>query len=341
MKVLITGGTGFVGSHTVAALIKQGHSVRLLVRSEDRVEPALSPHGVNPSEVQVGDVTDRNAVTKALTGCEAVIHAANVFTFDPGRVETMNHVNQHGTELVLGEAVQAGLDPIVHVSSFVALLPSDGPITPDSEVGTPEPAYSNSKAVADLIARRLQADGHPVVIIYPGSVWGPDDPYLGESAQLVKNALQGKMRVLNGGNLPISDVRDVAAALVAVLEPGGGPRRYVVVGHNIDFRAAIARVGELAGRNLWSIPVPHGVAIGTGRLADWARNRFGIEPAISFEAPWLLANGDVAESSAAVHDLGIEFTPLDTTMLDTVVWLHRAGHITDRQAGTLATPRSP
>lgn len=188
MRVLVTGGTGFVGSHTVAALVEHGHRVRLLARSRNRVEPALTPHGVEVSDVVIGDVTDQSAVEQAMAGCEALIHAANVFSFDPRHVEAMSTINEHGTEIVLTEASKVGLDPIVHVSSLVALLPSDGPLTPDSEVGTPGPAYSKSKAAAEHVARSFQAGGAPVVITYPGSVWGPHDPYLGEKPMAIDRA---------------------------------------------------------------------------------------------------------------------------------------------------------
>lgn len=337
MRVLVTGGTGFVGSHTVAALVKQGHWVRLFARSCDRVEPALAPHGSAVSEVVVGDVTDQEAVIAAVTGCDAVIHAANVFSFDPAQNETMTTVNEQGTELVLTEASRIGLDPIVHVSSFVALLPSDGPLTADSEVGVPAPAYSKSKAAAERIARRFQADGAPVVITYPGSVWGPHDPYLGESGRLAQSALRGKLRLLNDGPMPISDVRDVAAAHAAILRAGLGPRRYIVVGHTPTFRALIARLGELAERNLWSIPVPATMALAAGRAADWARLTLGANPSLSYEGPWLVANGNEVDSAPAIDELGIDFTPLDTTLADTVEWLYETGHITSRQAGAFAS----
>jgi len=337
VRVLVTGGTGFVGSHTVAALVKQGHRVRLLARSPRRVDPALAPHGGAALEVVIGDVTDEGSVVAALAGCEAVIHAANVFSFDPRRVELMESVNERGTELVLAAASRIGLDPIVHVSSFVALLPADTPLTADSDVGSPVPAYSRSKASAERIARRFQADGVPVVITYPGSVWGPHDPYLGESGQMAQSALRGRSRLLNDGLLPISDVRDVATAHAALLHPGLGPRRYVVVGHNPHFRALIARLGELAGRNLWSIPVPAPLAFATGRVADWAKARFGANLGLSYEGPWLVANANEADSTPAINELGIEFTPLDKTLADTVKWLYESGHITRRQAGAFGS----
>ncbi len=336
MRVLVTGGTGFVGSHTVAALVKAGHWVRLLARSHDRVEPALAPHDVEASDVVIGDVTDRGAVEQAMAGCEALIHAANVFSFDPRQVETMSTVNERGTALVLAEASRVGLDPIVHVSTLAVFLPSDQPLTPDSEVGNPAPAYSKSKAVAERIARGFQADGAPVVITYPGAVWGPHDPYLGESNRLARNILRGKFRLVNEGTLPICDVRDVAAVHAAVLQPGRGPRRYVVAGHSPGFRALMTRLGELTGRNLWSIPVPASMALAAGGAANWARSRFGADLALSYEAPWVLAHSNKADSTATIHDLGIDFTPLNTTLTDTVKWLHETGHITSRQAGALA-----
>ncbi len=336
MRVLVTGGTGFVGSHTIAALVKQDDQVRLLVRSPNRVEPALGPHGSPACEVVVGDVTDREAVAAAVAGCDAVIHAANVFSFDPRQAHVMSAVNEQGTDIVLTEAARADLDPIVHVSSFVALLPSDGPLTAESEVGAPAPTYGKSKAVAERIARRLQADGLPVVITYPGSVWGPHDPYLGESDRQAQNALRGRVRLLNRGSLPISDVRDVAAIHAAVMRPGLGPRRYIAVEHNPNFRSTIARLGELAGRNLWSIPVPAPIALATGRVADWMRLRLGVDPNLSYEAPWLLANAAEVDSTGVINELGIDFTPLDTTLADTTRWLCEAGHITSRQAGTLS-----
>lgn len=337
MRVLVTGGTGFVGSHTVAALVKKGHRVRLLARSHERVDPALAPHGGVAPDVVIGDATDEAAVVAAVAGCEAVIHAANVFSFDPRLAATMNTVNEQGTELVLAEASRVGLNPIVHVSSYVALLPSEKPLTADSEVGLPAPPYSKSKAAAERVARRFQADGVPVVITYPGSTWGPHDPYLGESGRLVQSALRGWYRFLNDGLLPISDVRDIAAAHAALLQPGLGPRRYILVGHNPRFRALIARLGELAGRNLWSIPVPPRMALATGRAANWARAKLGVNLNLSYEGPWLVANANEADSRAARDELGIDFTPLDTTLTDTVKWLYQTGHITRRQAGALAS----
>ena len=220
MKVLVTGGTGFVGSHSVKAMLDAGHDVRLLVRSSGRVAPALEPLGVSGVDDVVGDATDAESVRRAMDGCNAVLHAAAVFSYDARDARAMQRVNTRATEVVLGASRDAGLDPIVHVSSYVALLPPVGVLDGDSPVGRPRGVYARSKAETEQMARELQGDGAPVVITYPGMVWGPHDPHLGESATLARSVLRGLVPMVPRGELPVVDVRDVAAAHAAVLNTG-------------------------------------------------------------------------------------------------------------------------
>src|SRR5687767_4304059 len=127
MRVLVTGGTGFVGAHTVAALLESGHDVKLLVRSPERVASSLTPLGVDRDlETVAGDVIEVGSVDRALEGCEAVIHGASVFSMDARKGEVMRRVNVAGAETVLSAAVRRALDPIVLISSELSLLPPDG-----------------------------------------------------------------------------------------------------------------------------------------------------------------------------------------------------------------------
>src|SRR5262245_51930379 len=104
MLVVVTGGTGYLGSHAVAALVEAGHRVRVMARSPDRVQGALGPLGIGDVETAIGDVTDPAAVERALEGCDAALHTASVFSFDARRAEEMREVNVRGTETVLGTA---------------------------------------------------------------------------------------------------------------------------------------------------------------------------------------------------------------------------------------------
>jgi dihydroflavonol-4-reductase len=158
LRVLVTGGTGYVGSHATAALADAGHRIRVLARAPERIPAALKPLGVDRVEAAIGDVTEPAAVERALEGCEAVLHAASVFSMNARNADAINAVNVRGTEMVLGTAHRLGLDPIVYVSSEVALLPRPrgGPhpgLAGAAATGTLLPV----KADAELVARRFQA----------------------------------------------------------------------------------------------------------------------------------------------------------------------------------------
>ena len=202
MRVLVTGGTGYVGSHTVGALAGQGHQVRLLVRARERIAPALDPLGVAEADAVVGDVTSAAAVERAMVGCDAVVHAASVFSFDPRRAAVMQRANPVGTETVLGAAQRHGLDPIVYVSTMGVFLPgTTAMLTAGAPVGAGIGPYTRSKIAAELVARGYQQAGSPVVITYPAVVQGPHDPHLGDSVRFVRDLLRGRLPVLARGRV--------------------------------------------------------------------------------------------------------------------------------------------
>jgi dihydroflavonol-4-reductase len=275
MLLLVTGGTGYVGSHSIAALVGAGHRVRVLARSPARVPAALAPLDVDDVETAIGDVTDPAAVERALEGCDAVLHAASVFSMDPRRADETRAVNVRGTELVLGSAHRLGLDPIVFVSSELALLPpADGAVlTADSPVGQPGWPYCRSKAESELVARRYQALGAPVVSVMPAPVWGPQDPHFGEGATLATNVLRNRYRIVMDGGMHIADVRDVAAVLSAVVEPGRGPRRYLVAGQYISLPDLIRTLAGLSGRRIRFVVFPRWFLAAFGRAADAVQRR--------------------------------------------------------------------
>ncbi len=157
MKILVTGGTGLVGACIVAGLLEDGHEVRLLVRRPEQVATSLSPYGVPTDRVEVvaGDVLDGEAVAAALDGCAAVVHAAAVFSLDSRRAQEVLATNERAAELVLGQACDAGLDPVVHISSTVALtrFGGSGPDLPLGDIPSP---YARSKLASEVVARRLQ-----------------------------------------------------------------------------------------------------------------------------------------------------------------------------------------
>lgn len=330
MKVLVTGGTGFVGSHSVAALVSRGHQVRLLVRSPDQVARSLSPLGVEVADVEsvTGDVTVPQSVEEAMAGCDAVLHAAAVFVLDPRAASRTRETNVRATETVLGTAVRMGLDPVVHVSSFVALLPPDPPgavLTPDSPVGQPAAAYCRSKADSERVARRHQDEGAPVVIVYPGGVVGPDDPYLGDSNRVIADFAKGGL-AMRGGSLTV-DVRDVAAVHAAVMEPGRGPRRYMITGHYMALPELVAMLHEIAGRRGRIVAMPAGAALAAGRMADMMQRIVPVRLPFNHEGIWISSQQAHGDDSKTVSELGVVPRDLRVTLQDTVRWLADQGHL--------------
>jgi len=338
LLVLVTGGTGYVGSHSVAALARSGHRIRVLARSPDRVSSALEPLGVGGVETAVGDVTDPAAVERALEGCEAVLHAASVFSMDPRRAAEMRSVNVRGTDVVLGAAHRLGLDPIAHVSSELALLPpAAGEIlTPDSAVKRPPWAYSRSKADSERVARKYQALGAPVVSVMPAGLWGPQDPHFGEGVALATNVLKRRFPIVPPGGMHIADVRDLAAVHAAVMEPGRGPRSYLVAGHYVSMPEIIRALADLSGRRIPFMTFPKWFLAAFGRVADGVQRRLKTRLPWSAEGIWVLNCNARCDDSKTRRDLGLEPRPLRETFADTVRWLVEVGRLTSREAGRLA-----
>jgi dihydroflavonol-4-reductase len=338
LLVLVTGGTGYLGSHSVAALAGAGHRIRVLARSAEKVPAALGPLGVSGVETAIGDVTEPAAVERALRGCDAVVHAASVFSLDARRAGEMAAVNVRGTQIVLGTAHLLGLDPIVHVSSEVALLPSASRevLTPDSPVQQPPWPYCRSKADSELVAREFQARGAPVVSVLPAGMWGPHDPHLGEGVTLAANVLRHRYPVVMAGGMHIADVRDVAAVLAAVMQPGRGPRSYLITGHYLTMPGIIGTLGDLTGRRIRFVTLPARFLAAFGRAADLVQRRLRTRLPWSAESIWIV-NCDARCDDSKTHDeLQLEPRPLRDTFADTVDWLAESGHITPRQAGRLA-----
>jgi dihydroflavonol-4-reductase len=330
MRVLITGGTGFVGSHTVAAVTRAGHDVRLLVRRPERAGAALAPLGIEVQDLVTGDVLDPQSVRAAVTGCDAMINAAAVYSLDPRQAGQALETNVRGTEIVLDAAVRAGLNPIIHVSSYAALLPSREVITPDSPIGAGGPAYPRSKAQSDLIARGYQSDGAPVVISYPGAVAGPHDPYFGDTAFTLAMILRDRVPFALPGGWPVADVRYVADAHAAMLEPGRGPRRYFLGGHYTTWRDLYAALRRLTGRRLPAVPTPGALARASGRAMDALQRLTPARVPFGYQGPWIITRCAGTDDTATRADLGIEPPPLEQTLADTVDWMVQAGHLPAR-----------
>jgi dihydroflavonol-4-reductase len=330
VRVLVTGATGFVGSHTVAALHRDGHHLRLLARTPERATAQFAKAGLDPARIEVvrGDITDAESVRDALKGCDAVVHAAAVVGIDGRKAAAARSTNELGTRNVLGSAVALGLDPVIYVSSISALFDPKGAIllTPQSPVAPATNAYAESKAAGERYARELQDAGHPVVCVYPGGVLGPDDPGLSEAMRGALIWRHLSMADIDSGYLLI-DVRDVAAIIAAALKPGLGAKRYLAGHHYLRWRELGRLVAEVTGRPVLLPPMPGSLLRTLGRLGDVVQHVIPFSFPLSYEAMDIATRMVPMDDRVTVEELGMTFHEPVDTLRDTYLWLYESGRL--------------
>jgi len=321
MFIAVTGGTGYLGAHTVKALLDAGHTVRLLVTPAEQNAPVLAAlRGLGTVETHVGDVREGTDIAALLEGTDAVIHGAGVVGTDERRTRLMWDVNAYATESVLTTAVDLGLDPIVSVSSYAALFPSPtGIITPETPTAPGRRSYAKTKGYADQVARRLQFAGHPVVVTYPSSVVGPafhTAVGVTESgwAPMVRARIAPSVR----GGMAMVDVRDVAAVHARLMRPGRGPHRYIVGGELLGFDEMVDALAVGLGRPIRRVRMTPGAMRALGRVSDAAGRFVPIADGLTYEAALLLTAATPVDDSATVGDLGIDWRDPRTAIADAV-----------------------
>lgn len=309
MQIAVTGGTGYLGAHTVRGLLEAGHRIRLLVApgcSGDEVIRHLAALG--EMTVLEGDIRDGATVADLIEGCDALIHAAGIVGTDRRREQLMWEINAHATEAVLHRAVQAGLDPVVSVSSYSSLFPPpNGVISSDTPPAPGRSPYAQTKAYADRVARRLQDAGAPVVVTYPSSVVGPaffTAAGVTERgwAPITKAGLAPRMT----GGMQMIDVRDVALVHERLMAPGRGPKRYVCGGVMVSFNEMIDVLEQGTGRRIRRIPVPGSLFRGIGWCSDLLAGILPLGDGISYEAAMLLTAATPTDDRSTLTDLGIQ-----------------------------------
>ena len=334
MRIMITGGTGFIGYHTARILMDAGHYVRLLVRSEEKMR-GLFPAGVD--DFVVGDVTDPDVVARALDGCDAVVHTAAMVSVDKKDAQLVHDTNVGGTKLVVGGAVARDFERIIHVSSVTALYDPDAAFLNEySPPGAATNAYGKSKVESEIYVRELQDGGAPIHITYPASVIGPDDPALTEPHQGLMTYLINAVPVLPSGNQWV-DVRDIAEAHRQLLERDLSPGRYTLGGHFIAWTKLVDMLSELTGRSIRKIPIPGSLMLGLGRVFDWLNRVRGkpLNVPITHEGMTYATNWVKMDSSKSRAELGLVFRPLEESLADAIRSLVEAGHIEAEQAGKI------
>ena len=306
MKVLVTGGTGYLGRAVVSALRARGHDLVIFARTATR-------SGL-PGALVDGDIRDRAALERAAAGCDAISHSAALVSIWRRRREDFDEVNVGGLRNVLAAAAASRIPRVLYTSSFVALPPRDlkEPILAND--------YQRTKVLADRVADQAVRDGAPLIRVYPGVVYGPGSFTEGNLVgRLISDHLKHKLPGLVGpeNRWSYAYVDDVAAGHCAALERGRTGAQYALGGENAPQRRVFEIVQRLTGRRPPPrIPFPAADLLGAAE--ELRVTLFGGTPLLTRGAVEIFRHDWSLDSSEAIHDLGYTLTPLDTGVARTL-----------------------
>ena len=324
---LVTGATGFVGSAVARALLARGERVRCFVRAgSDRAN--LEGLAVETAE---GDLRDEASVVRALEGCARLYNVAADYRLWARDGEEIVRNNRDGAAAVMGAALAAGVERIVHTSSVATLritpgAPADetGPLSPDEAVG----AYKRSKVVAERLVERLVAErGLPAVIVSPSTPIGPRDIKPTPTGRIVVEAATGKIPAFVDTGLNLVHVDDVAAGHLLAMDRGAIGQRYILGGQDATLRQLLAEVAALTGRKAPTLDLPRAPLYPLALAFEAVAQVTGREPMLTRDALKMSRNRMFFSSAKAERELGYRARPYREALVDALAWFRAHGRI--------------
>ncbi len=320
-RILITGGTGFLGTHIVRQFLDAGEKNLKVMAS--RVPEWMSDAGVEAVE---GSVTNTDDVAKACKNVSAVFHLAGKVSRDNDDAAAMNKVHLEGTRLFCEAAKEAGVTTMILASSSGTIAVSEDEQIFDETFPQPADvflrwAYYASKYYQERTAiENFNGKGQRLVILNPSLLLGPDDERL-SSTKPVLDFLARKIPYSPSGGLNFVDARDAAAAFISALERGKHQEKYLLGAANMTFEHFFGRLERLSGVSAPKLKVPKQLAVaGSSFISSVYKNWGRTSPVAPNEVQqaeyfWYF------DSSKAANELS--FAPRDPqeTLQDTITYL--------------------
>lgn len=260
MKALVTGANGFTGSHLVKALEQQGNNVVGLVRKSSNLG-RLSDSKVH---LVYGDITDRYALQRAMTGVDRVFHTAAYVELGLVDAAEMEQVNVEGTRAVMEVAQAVGVSKVVYCSTIGIFGDTKGKVVNETfqrQQTDFSSAYDRTKYQAQQIVDQFATQGLPVVSLLPSGIFGADDPHFGP---VMQQFLKGRLKLWAGGDriTGIVHVDDLAAAMLLAADKGKPGEHYIISAGDLTTRDMFTQLSQET-----SIPIPREVPELLVRLA--------------------------------------------------------------------------
>jgi len=318
MRIFVTGGTGFIGSHVVKRLVQKDHEPICLVRSTSNTTE-LEKMGVG---LVTGDVTNKDSLAECMVGCDWVVNLANIYSWWVPDKRIYTKVNVEGTRNVMECALETGISKVVHISTaYVYGKPETLPFTEETPVGSVRPSeYTRTKYEGDLVAFQLyEKRGLPLVIIYPGTVVGTGDPK--SIGRYIRRFLADRVPNTAFPNAVHTYVYvgDVAEAIVLALEKEHNlGEKYLIGKYHLSNLELAELLSDLSGV---SIPpkTPGAISLLVSAvislLADLTNRPPSLPP---LDYMRVIRDGCVFDGSKAEQEMGLEYTPIHDILKEAV-----------------------
>ncbi len=304
MKILLTGGTGFLGSHTAKKLLDHRHRVYLLGRDFAPVQPLLK-RGAQPV---VADLRDHTAVMAACAGMDAVIHAGALSVAWGPRADFMA-INVEGTQAVIDGCRAAGVSRLVHISTPAVIFSgADHEGADERHPYAPvfASAYAESKKLAEDRVNAAHAAGLPAVILRPKAIFGPGDRAL--IPRLLQAAAGRRLRQFGNGEnrVDLTYVENVAHAILLALDARAAPGRtyFITNDEHVRLWPVIRRLLQSLHLPHQLKPLPLSLALAAATWMEWGARITGREPLLTRYSVGVLARTQTYNIAAARRDLG-------------------------------------
>jgi len=326
MTTLVTGATGFLGSHVARQLVARGEAVRVLVRasSSNRAISDLS------LEYVTGDLRDAASLDRAMSGVQRVFHVAADYRLWAKRSKDIYDSNVGGTKNVLAAAKRAGVSQLIYTST-VATIAVERPEMPNefTEAKLEEMIghYKRSKWMAEQEVLNAAKEGLPVIVAMPTTPVGPWDWKPTPTGKIILDFLNGKMPGYVDTGLNFVGVEECAAGHLLVSEKGKNGERYLLGAENLTLKEVLDTLAKITGLPAPWMKIPHGVALGVAYVGSAFSRLIGKEPGIPVEGVKIARHKMFVDATRAKRELGFEPGPVAAALERAVRWYQANGYV--------------
>ena len=331
MTTLVTGASGFLGSHVARQLVAVGETVRVLMRasSTNRAVSDLS------LEYVTGDLRDPASLDKAMAGVQYVFHVAADYRLWAKKSKEIYESNVGGTKNLLAAAKRAGVEKVIYTST-VATIAVDRPELPteatQARLNEMIGHYKRSKWMAEQEVLNAAKEGLPVVIAMPTTPVGPGDWKPTPTGKIILDFLNGKMPGYVETGLNFVGAEECAAGHLLVAERGKVGERYLLGGENMTLKQLLDALAKITGLAAPSLKIPHGLALGVAYVNTAFSRLFGREPQIPVEGVKIARHNMFVDVSRAQRELGFKPGPVAAALERAVRWYVENGYVAARRA---------